>query len=220
MIILARPRRGQSSKRQRGLTLLELLIALAIFSLISLMSYGGLKTVLDGREGGERVADRLSEIEIAFSIFERDLLQIVKRPIRGSYGERESAFIGNEEESLLEFTRGGRSNPLHRIRSSLLRVRYQFVDGVWYRKSWAVLDRAHDSNPLEEQLMSEVESLDFRYMNQQQEWTREWRIPVGSAENFTDIERSQVNFPVAVEVTMDIKGWGRMRRLLMLSLEG
>jgi len=68
--------------------------------------------------------------------------------------------------------------------------------------------------------MSEVESLDFRYMNQQQEWTREWRIPVGSAENFTDIERSQVNFPVAVEVTMDIKGWGRMRRLLMLSLEG
>ena len=153
-------------KQEVGLTLLELLIALAIFSLVSLMSYGGLKTVLDGREGGERVADRLAEIEIAFSIFERDLLQIVKRPIRDGYGERVSAFIGDEEENLLEFSRGGRANPLHRLRSSLLRVRYQFVDGMWIRKTWAVLDRGQDSEPQEEPLIREVESLNIRYMNE------------------------------------------------------
>ena len=45
-----------------GFTLLELLIALAIFGLLSVMSYSGLTTVLDQHARTDAAADRLGEL--------------------------------------------------------------------------------------------------------------------------------------------------------------
>ena len=48
---------------KRGFTLLELLVALSIFSILSVMAYGGLQSVITAKQSTEKAADRVSEIE-------------------------------------------------------------------------------------------------------------------------------------------------------------
>ncbi|MBT4132006.1 MAG: type II secretion system minor pseudopilin GspJ [Candidatus Marinimicrobia bacterium] len=213
-------KRENWSDHQQGFTLLELLIALSIFSLISLISFGGLKTVLNGQASGEKVVDQLAELEMAISIFERDLLQIVKRPVRDSYGDVRSAFIGNLEQSgMLEFTHTGRANPLKLNRSALQRVRYEYNDKEWTRKSWSLLDRAQNSKPQQQRLLSQLEHLTVRFLGGRQEWTVEWEMPLTPADReLTEIEKAQLNLPLAIELTLDIAEWGRMRRVFPLRI--
>jgi len=55
-----------NSRLTRGFTLLELLIALSIFSVMAVMAYGGLKTVLDGHQQIEASALNLESLQKTF----------------------------------------------------------------------------------------------------------------------------------------------------------
>ena len=87
-----------------GFTLLELLIALAIFGLLSVMSYSGLTSVLDQHARTDAAADRLGELQKIYLLMQRDFEQIVARPVRSEYGDQLAAVEGGE---VLQFTRGG-----------------------------------------------------------------------------------------------------------------
>ena len=146
--------------RNNGFTLLELLIALAIFGLLSVMSYSGLRSVMDQHARTEEVADRLAELQKIYLVMQRDIEQIVPRSIRDEYGDQLPALVGDE---FLQFTRGGWSNPLQRPRSSLQRVGYAFEDDELVRYTWQVLDRAQDTEPLKQPLTSTVSNMTMRY---------------------------------------------------------
>ena len=68
--------------RDKGFTLLEVLIAIAIFSLISLSSFTIFDTVLSADEKAKQRSERHNELQRAFLIIERDLTQIARRTIR------------------------------------------------------------------------------------------------------------------------------------------
>ena len=63
-----------------GFTLLELLVAIVIFSLMSVMAYGGLFNVLTGNEVITQQEKSLKELQRTMMFFERDIRQIVPRP--------------------------------------------------------------------------------------------------------------------------------------------
>ena len=65
-----------------GFTLLEVLIAIAIFSMISMSSFTIFNTVLKGNESSKIRTERVNELQRGFLLIERDLLQIAKRSIR------------------------------------------------------------------------------------------------------------------------------------------
>ncbi|MGB5440345.1 MAG: prepilin-type N-terminal cleavage/methylation domain-containing protein, partial [Gammaproteobacteria bacterium] len=52
----------------RGFTLLEMLVALAIFSLLAVMSYGGLAAVLEQQFRTEAEAERLAALQKAYLV--------------------------------------------------------------------------------------------------------------------------------------------------------
>ena len=79
--------------RPRGFTLLELLIALAIFSLIAVMAYGGLATVLEQNLVSEESAVRLAALQKTYLVLQRDIEQVVPRPIRNEFGDRDAALV-------------------------------------------------------------------------------------------------------------------------------
>ena len=58
-----------------GFTLIELVVALAIFALLSVMAYSGLRLVLDARERTAQQAERLATLQLAFTVIGRDLEQ-------------------------------------------------------------------------------------------------------------------------------------------------
>jgi general secretion pathway protein J len=194
------------SRNLRGFTLLELLIALAIFGLLSVMSYSGLRSVLDQHAHTEAVADRLAELQKLYLVMQRDVEQIVPRPIRGEYGDESPALAGDEA---LQFTRGGWSNPLGRPRSSLQRVGYAFEDDALVRYSWQVLDRAQDSLPLQQPLTEAVSNMSVR-------WPVEDAASAGQDSPDNPLLASKVRLPKALEITLEHDHFGELVWLFRL----
>ena len=78
---------------------------------------------------------------------QRDIEQVVPRTVRDEYGDAQSPLVGGED---LQLTRAGWRNPGGRQRSTLQRVGYALEEQQLVRYCWSVLDRAQDSEPLEQ----------------------------------------------------------------------
>ena len=208
---------NHGNRKTGGFTLLELLIALAIFGLLSVMSYSGLRSVLDQHARTGEVADRLGELQKLYLVMQRDVEQIVPRPIRSEYGDESPALAGSE---VLQFTRGGWSNPLGRPRSSLQRVGYAFEDDALVRYSWQVLDRAQDSQPLQQPLTEAVSNMSVRYLSPGGEWRTSWPEPdTGNVAQVVVNNLPVVNnaeLPKAVEITLENDHFGVLVWLFLL----
>ena len=199
-------------ERVRGFTLLELLIALAIFGLLSVMSYSGLKTVMDQHSLTDAAADRLGEMQKLYLVMQRDLEQAVPRAIRDEYGDTEPALAGSE---VLQFTRGGWRNPLARPRSSLQRVGYAFEDEELVRYSWQVLDRSQDSLPQKQPLTAAVSDMTLRYLSPAGKWSATWPDEEAAALQ-GGVASKPEELPSAIEVTLEHDRFGELVWLFRL----
>ncbi len=208
----------------KGFTLLEVLVAMSIFALLSIMAYAGLDSVLTTRRVLEENMDRLSEVQKSILFISRDLTQIVDRGIRDEYGDYKPALSASSlnvglDTPIIEFTRSGYSNPLGAKRSHLQRAAYHLKDNVLYRDSWQVLDRAQDSRPYKARLCANVESIAFRYQDNKGEWHTQWP-PVNSTTNTPSSGQNNAATPTllprAIEVSLKLSDWGTITRLLRL----
>lgn len=196
-------------KDQRsGFTLLELLVALAIFSVLSVLAYNGIESMISSKQHVEKEADRLAALQIAVTRLSRDLEQAVNRPVRNESGEEEPAFVSRfSREEELELTRTGWANPAGRRRSSLQRVAYGLNEGKLLRYSRPVLDQSSGQEPYSQTLLEQVDSLEARFLDHSGNWHDQW--PPATP-------RSR-DLPRAVEITLELKDWGEIRRLLVLT---
>ena len=149
------PPRRQSPAGARGFTLLEMLVALAVFAVIGVMSAQLVRQIADIGEGTRARGERLVALQRATDLMRRDLQQLAHRPVRDRLGDGGQAVLINHGP-LLEFTRRGWRNPLDAPRSELQRVAYQLENGALYRSFWPVLDRANDSEPVRQLLLADV----------------------------------------------------------------
>ena len=196
---------------QKGFTLLELLIALAVFSILSLMAYSGLQIVMDSKEHTEKQADRLIELQRAFTFIGRDIEQTIGRSIRDSFGDTKAAMVGSSFGTIpLEFTRAGWRNPAKLTRSSMERVMYRYDEENITRLSVSALDQPPQVEPLERHLLSEVKELKFRYLDDKLSWNDSWPPSFGPAAGLSSLPR-------AVEVTLDMIGFGEIKRIFRVS---
>ena len=102
-----RPHRAAAS----GFTLLELIVVLLIFSIMSILAYGGLRSVLDTRVGVEAAMDRTAEFQRSYRRVRDDIRQLSARDIRDAFGDRQPPFMAQREADVM-FTRAGWQNPL------------------------------------------------------------------------------------------------------------
>jgi len=194
----------------KGFTLLELLVALAIFGLLAAMSYGGLQTVLEQQSHTEEAATRLGELQKMYLVMQRDIEQVVPRTVRDEFGDAQLPLVGSEA---LQLTRGGWRNPAGRQRSTLQRVGYAFDDQQLVRYRWSVLDRAQDSEPLEQPLIEDVEGMGLRYLGRNDEWREQW--PDTTA--VIDVDTGELPaLPKAIEVSIEHKTFGTLVWLFQL----
>ncbi len=193
--------------RARGFTLIELLVSLAIFGLVSMMAYGGLHLLVNNRDQIDRSADRLAEIQRGLGIIERELQQAVARGIRDPLGDPRPAML-SDDLAIIEFTSGGRSNPLGLERSEFRRVGYTVADDELVRMSWDVLDQAHEPPVSEHVLLTGVETLELRYLGADDQWLEVWP-PAAAPDVATPLPR-------AVELIIELQDHGTLRRLVLL----
>jgi general secretion pathway protein J len=110
---------------------------------------------------------------------------------------------------LAELTRAGWSNTAGQQRGTLQRVSYALVNDVLKRSYTTSLDTLQGTKPLVQDLFSGVKTVQFRYLDGNQAWQNQWPPPTTISSGDTLWTR-----PVAVEITIEFKDWGTVRRLI------
>ncbi len=143
----------------------------------------------------------------------QDLSQMQPRPVRDVVGETyQAALLGATAASPeIVFTRAGWANPAGGQRSTLQRVHYVLRDGALYREYWTVLDAQLDPLPISNKILDNVTDFQVRYMDDGRNWQTSW--PPTSTNGVTG-ERQKRWRPVAVEVSLTLKDWGTLTRLI------
>jgi general secretion pathway protein J len=191
-----------------GFTLLELVVAMGLFAVVSVMTYSSLRAMLDSRQRVEEEAGRLAAVQITMARLTRDLAQATERGIRDEFGNRQPALILHSfRGDGLEFTVGGRRNPTGKKRSSLQRVVYRLDNGELLRGSWPVLDRDVAAKPFSQPLLDKVVRFQVRFLDVAGTWHDEWPLPAAADQDL---------LPRAVEVWLELEDWRRLRRLVPL----
>ncbi|MCL6268744.1 type II secretion system minor pseudopilin GspJ [Sansalvadorimonas sp. 2012CJ34-2] len=155
-------------RKSRGFTLLEMLLALVIFTLVSLAAWQILSSVSYARDVQGDHQKRLDELDTAFLMIKQDLRQMVSRGVRVDSKVSEQALFAGEildsDDQGLIFVRDGWLNPENRLpRSELQRVYYRLKDGALERGYDRVLDVPAGTDPVYMPLLTGVTNLKFRF---------------------------------------------------------
>ena len=191
------------SPRSAGFTLLELLVAMAVFVLVSVSVYAALAQMLLSRALLEERYANLADVQRVLLYVERDLLQAVERTVKTPYGDVEPALKLVDGQDL-SFSRLG-ADPLldKEPHSRLLRLRYQRMDNAVWRLILPVLDAAQDTQAEGRRLLSEVDSWEFSAFKAGS-WLKDWPPTLN---NQTD---SATALPQAVRVEMKLRNSERV----------
>jgi len=190
--------------KQAGFTLLEVLISLALFALLSALLFRtfGDQTNLQSRlsEQQERWAEELK----VWQLIERDLTQLAPRPARDVMGDRQAALkFGNG--STLSFSSFSWYTGQFTDASRLLRVNYRLDQDkqfLW-RESWVHPDRVASSVKQQQLLMEGVSNISIRALTKEGQWLPYWPPPESPLEAM----------PKALELNITSEDYGKITRL-------
>jgi general secretion pathway protein J len=175
-------------RRSGAFTLLEMVVAIAIFAVIATISYASLNRFLESRDVLKGEIEAMKQLQLAFSLLEQDMRFMSERVVRNAYGDPEPLLMVNNINvagELLRFTtaRGDFSLP---GTSALRRIAYRWEHGNFIRVSWKVLDRDQGSIETGHLLLPEVERVSVNVlqavdgdMQSSSSWTSEARLPDG-----------------------------------------
>ena len=148
------------NKENSGFTLIEILVAFFIFGIIGVVSGQLLNQTLSSQKTLKEKGEHLQSLHRGIQILQRDIMQYVDRPIRDEYGNNRAPLLIGLDGSI-EFTRTGWRNPLGYKRAETQRVAYIWQDNQLIRGYWSELDRAVNSEPNYQTLLSDIERVEF-----------------------------------------------------------
>lgn len=202
--------------RARGFTLYELLLAFAILGLLAAFAWSGFSQLTQAAAQRDAVATRLTEVQRALALVQRDLLQADGRGVREAYhGTREPALVGGAAPYPLELSRAGWRNPTHAARAPTQRVAYALEEGALVRYAWRVLDRAPGTTPLRRVLLADVDAIEVAFLAAG-EWRADWPPP-GAVPGAPTAPAARLR---AVRVALTLGDQGRIERVVELIGDG
>lgn len=194
--------------QQQGFTLLELLVAMAIFAIIGLAATAGLNAIIDQSTRANQSLNELNELQRAIRFLTTDLYQMHPRGVRDELGRGDEAplIADNQGDYLIRFSREGWRNPAGIPRSSIQRVQYRLEGTTLVREYWPVLDHTLSLEPIKTDLLDNVENIEFEYLDYTGQWQNQWPPiqPDSAAEEW----------PRAVRLRLSLKNNGEIERLI------
>ncbi|ELE8120720.1 type II secretion system minor pseudopilin GspJ [Vibrio fluvialis] len=194
-------------RRLRGFTLIEVLVAMAIFASLSLAAYQVLNQVQRSNSLSSEREARLSELQRAVVMMDADFRQMALRRFRTNGeepGEKMllwSDYLLDSDSKGVLFVRLGWHNPQQQFpRGEVAKVGYRIKDGVLERLWWRYADTPVAQEPVVMPLLTQVESWSMKFYHKG-EWLDEW-----DAKNA---------IPQAVSITLTLKDYGQIERIYL-----
>ena len=166
-------------RTSRGFTLMEVLVALAIFAIIGAASARLLRdAVTQSQSLGTREAALAALVRSLF-VFEQDVQQWVQRPVRDRFGDPLPALALSAGELVL--TRAGRRGEQGLAedapaRGELQRVAWRLEKGELTRRYWPVLDQLPETEPRDVSYGLELLALRCEILASDGQRYREWPL--------------------------------------------
>jgi general secretion pathway protein J len=209
-----------AGQRSSGFTLVELLVALAIFAVLGLASWKVIDQAIRTKQVVEVRSHQLQQWQKALWLIGRDLHSIIDRPIRNNLGTPEPALSSLIPGFTLVFTRQGWHNALQAQRSELQRVAYGLEtddkgDSSLMRYYWHTLDRAPDAEPVKQVLINNIDRLEVQFIDDRGQTAFYW--PPSKTEDDDSGRDVQVNaIPSGIRLRLTSPAWGEVERVFQL----
>jgi general secretion pathway protein J len=182
-----------------GFTLLEIIISLFILVIVGVVINVGLGMMVKNSEHIAVNITAIRELQLGMTIMERDIQQMINRPILDETGQEVPAFVVSD--GYLEFTHDGFINVMSKKpRSTLQRVAYILDDNQLTRITWDSLDRASVTKVESQILLHNVRSFQVHV------------IPETNTVTPSAVQKNNNN--IAIKIEIDLLGVGYIKRII------
>ncbi|MFA5959216.1 MAG: GspJ family T2SS minor pseudopilin variant LspJ [Tatlockia sp.] len=185
--------------KNKGFTLIEILIALAVFAILATISSSAMYYAFTTRSRVTAQADKINSLQLALLFIQRDTEQLVLRTVRTDHLAIKPIFIG--EPQFFEATRAGNAVPGNQYRQSTLeRIALLCQNNQLIRRKWLSLDTIDKNQYLDKTLLSDVQECHFSYLNSTLQSLKEWRVGALLP------NQKPEPFPKAIQLHLTLKG--------------
>lgn len=213
-------------KRQRGFTLLELMVAMAIFAMLAVAGWQVFDGVNRARERAQRHADNLAVLQYAYLQIQQDMAQIIpyQAPNTQDTGTASSDINGNTNNNAqdntpepfmsldgehISFVRFADPDPRYQSSTSIQRIEYIFAEERLIRRQYTSLEGGRDSVSLDSVLLDGVTAggwqaylpeLSTKFPSEEINSSRDTNIALGQRANTASAEPDAVLLPKGVAI--------------------
>ncbi|WP_394671452.1 type II secretion system minor pseudopilin GspJ [uncultured Acinetobacter sp.] len=205
-------------KKRSGFTLVELLVAIAIFAVLSALGWKIFDYLIKTKERNQQHELQIFELQDAYQIILRDSLQLI--PMTANINGQIRPALSLSDTSL-QFSKAGVSDPLKEGLAPYERIEYRYVpsEKMVYRLKYRSLNITNNEQPESSVLLKNVDQFRINVLNPQilNQWpeagadlsqpTSMQRLPRGLK---IDVQRSDVNyewiFPLLDTQFMSVNG--------------
>lgn len=195
--------------RTRGFTLVEVLVTLVVFSILSISGITILNQSISTKDQVDRVNHTVEQLRRTHALFKADFAQLVPRETRDQFGTPSgtvfSGGVSYGNQPILQFVRDGWDNPsgLER-RSSLQRVDYLLKGNDLVRRAYVHLESGAEDHSIDLIMLEDVAALGLSFFVKGQ-WYDAWTVSRGEG------------LPQAVAVTLRAAELGDIRLMFQTS---
>ena len=213
-LVLSMNPKNNPPHAQRGLTLVEVMVAVAILAVIAVAAFESFDAASRGGEVSEEKLNEIERLDRAWLLIERDLRHVLSAVKQEPYGPPIPALqMGLSEDYPLMLLRGGLSNPLSFPRTELARVAYRVEDATLWRSTWWDLVENDEGSARRQKLLDNIDEISFRALPREAK-----SLDIGWVDDWPE-SRAPNSVPLAIEVTLKHQLRGELTRLFPL-LEG
>ena len=202
-----KPHKQYHRRTTLGFTLIEVLVAIAVFASLSLGAY----QVVDQAQRSNQIAkvniERIKQLQRSLIFLDNDFRQMAARAFR-TEGEEPSKKllyagdnVGESQSGGILFVRLGWQNPQHTFpRGEISKVGYRLIDGALERVWWRYPDTVSGDKPIAVKLIDKVSDLHFSFYDGAS-WLESWD--------------KELMLPAAVKLSMKLEDKGLIERIFL-----